>query len=266
MKSFSSHQRNCLWSWTQSCWRILDSLCRWNLRLSSIHLNGLWNFYWLKGGLRLQEVQQTVCRRCRHRWLERWCRGHVTRVLWHHTPARHRLLSADLSEISWSQSMDLYLQALDDTDRKASRLLRLCTMLSHDVCFSWRVVVSPAICTVFLADEKHLWSAWHVMDLSCFHRLEETVSSLTKWVDLVSCLTVPPAVSLSFSSHVTLALRTVCTKHVAFTGDSSVMTFLKLGISTSMEGGAVASSSGKKNVYNTFHLVILTFVYCAVRQ
>lgn len=120
------------------------------------------------------------------------------------------------------------------------------------------IVILPATFTVTSVDEKHLCSALHVIDLSCFHRLEETVTWLIIWVVFLTRVAVLPSVT----PQVTSASRTVRTEHVAFTLDFASITSLKLGISTWMGGGALERTAGKKNM----HFIILkhsaVFILC----
>ncbi len=125
------------------------------------------------------------------------------------------------------------------TTGKKSQCILLGPLLSQDVWLSCCMIILPATFTVLSVDEKHLCSALHVINLSCFHWLEETVTSLIIWVVFAACFTLLLGVSLPSISQITLASKTVWTKHVAFTSDAAIITVLKLGISTWMEGGAL---------------------------
>lgn len=117
-----AHQKYLLWGWTGQSWRSLDSLCSWNLHLSSSKLKEPQRFYWLNRRVTLQRHQQSASQRCPRCWLERWWTGEWRRTVWQHTPAQHCFHSENLWEISWFQPEDLKLQILGEKDRKHSRV------------------------------------------------------------------------------------------------------------------------------------------------
>lgn len=137
-------------------------------------------------------------------------------------------------------------------------------MQSHGSWCSYCKVAPPATFTVLSVAEKHLCSALHVKLFSFFQLCEETVIVLVIWVVFLLRLPVFPCGGDPSISQVTVASKTVWTKHVAVTSESSVtfsMTLWKLGMSTRTTGGALQRAAGRHFCWYTFIWLQLLSVF-----
>ncbi len=149
----------------------------------------------------------------------------------------------------WKRSSDLHRWSCNF---RSWMLQKQSKCLSHhslwqNIWFSFYTVLLPATFTVLSVDEKHSCLALHVMNFTCSHWPLETVTLLIIWVAFLSRVTVLLGKTVPSISQVTLASKTVRTKHVAFTSDAAIITVLKLGTSTWMEGGALEYTVSDKN-------------------